>query len=820
MRDFVQNISQYAKNVNPNFIVIPQNGHDIIMDDYDPNDIPNQDYLQAIDGLGREDLFYGYESDNKHTAQSVTREIISFLDIYEKKGLKVLVTDYASTKSKMRNSYKQNAKKGYIPFVANRRELDNIPIFPPAPFNENDSDITTLADAKNFLYVLDPGNKNYFVNETNFLSSIGQTNYDLLIIDAFLDQKLILTSSQVAALKRKRNGSKRLVIAYMSMGEAETYRYYWQHEWLLKPPVWLKGANPDWPGNYLVEYWHPEWQSIIWGNDQSYLRKILDSGFDGVYLDIVDAYERFEEEEAILPLATVGEKIVARLIGKNIYVFNGIPKKWGQNLVYRVDAATADTRTMGALGGIPIVDAWTENGGIAIFNTATYHQPFTVSVKYDKDGVTIEAAGGNQIEVFEHQGDYYEAIREFALRMQAKGLSVKSAPAWAFNAIWETYGFEEDYNVETIMERLPLLKDLGIRTITIDAGWYGKNRGEEIDFRTGDFKVNPDIIGSEETWTDLIHDLHDEGFRVRVWWAPGVAEEDTNLWNEHPNWFTKEVVSSTGDTSDIYLDPSRSEVQIWNTNLVKRFLSYGVDGFKQDDIYNYISSKPQDQHDYADLINGNLEIAQSIKNDFVINTCNCGVAQNFFQMSGQNQLITADPVGSQQFRRRAKYLHALNVNNAAILGDHIELTAGDVGPDDLDQPGFYDQVDFASVVPLGMVLETKFRQDPGQHYRKWFKIYNRYRFHQMEWINIPLRHNQLETYLMKDGDDLYYSFFKENAPFSGKVQLTHLTPDLRYRVYELLTDHILEEFVAISETYKLDVNFVQSLVLVVKPSAD
>ena len=65
MRDFVQNISQYAKSVNPNFIVIPQNGHDIIMDDYDPNDTPNQDYLQAIDGLGREDLFYGYERDNK-----------------------------------------------------------------------------------------------------------------------------------------------------------------------------------------------------------------------------------------------------------------------------------------------------------------------------------------------------------------------------------------------------------------------------------------------------------------------------------------------------------------------------------------------------------------------------------------------------------------------------------------------------------------------------------------------------------------------------------------------------------------------------------
>ena len=31
-------------------------------------------------------------------------------------------------------------------------------------------------------------------------------------------------------------------------------------------PVWLDVENPDWQGNYKVQYWHPEWQAIIFGS--------------------------------------------------------------------------------------------------------------------------------------------------------------------------------------------------------------------------------------------------------------------------------------------------------------------------------------------------------------------------------------------------------------------------------------------------------------------------------------------------------------------------------------------------------------------------
>jgi cysteinyl-tRNA synthetase len=86
-----------------------------------------------------------------------------------------------------------------------------------------------------------------------------------------------------------------LVLAYCSIGEAEDYRYYWLSEWDSNPPDWLEQENPKWPGNFLVKYWEQEWQNIIYGNENSYVKKILDAGFSGIYLDIIDAFEYFEE---------------------------------------------------------------------------------------------------------------------------------------------------------------------------------------------------------------------------------------------------------------------------------------------------------------------------------------------------------------------------------------------------------------------------------------------------------------------------------------------------------------------------------------------
>ncbi len=128
---------------------------------------------------------------------------------------------------------------------------------------------------------------------------LAEAPYDVLVID-YLSYKedAPLTAAEVQAMQRVPDGRRRIVLAYMSIGEAETYRYYWEWKWggswlgsvlsLIYAPAWLGGENAEWGGNYAVRYWEDGWQRIILGNG-GYLDRIVAAGFDGVYLDKVDA---------------------------------------------------------------------------------------------------------------------------------------------------------------------------------------------------------------------------------------------------------------------------------------------------------------------------------------------------------------------------------------------------------------------------------------------------------------------------------------------------------------------------------------------------
>lgn len=104
------------------------------------------------------------------------------------------------------------------------------------------------------------------------------------------------TPGEIARIRSgKRN---RKILAYLSIGEAEAYRSYWHQSWDrdrdgnpdAEAPDFLEKQNEDWSGNYKVHYWDKKWQDIILKR----LDQLLQRGFDGVYLDIVDAFEYYE----------------------------------------------------------------------------------------------------------------------------------------------------------------------------------------------------------------------------------------------------------------------------------------------------------------------------------------------------------------------------------------------------------------------------------------------------------------------------------------------------------------------------------------------
>lgn len=294
MRKFVIEISAAAKAVDPDFIIIPQNGAPLVTVSRGKDGVLDEGYLAAIDGQGQEDLFYGYDKDDKATPTDANANMLYYLDLMEANGVEVLATDYCKTQAFVLNSYAQNEAKNYISFAATERNLTNIPDYTVNVHNENTEEIENLSQAKNFLYLINPTEE--FGDKQSFINALKETNHDLLILDRDFNDE-VYTALEIEGLKWKNNGARRLVLCYMSIGEAEDYRSYWEKEWgkFKTSPDWLYRENKKWRGNYKVFYWMESWKNIIYGSDNSYLNSLLNLGYDGTYLDIIDAYEYYEE---------------------------------------------------------------------------------------------------------------------------------------------------------------------------------------------------------------------------------------------------------------------------------------------------------------------------------------------------------------------------------------------------------------------------------------------------------------------------------------------------------------------------------------------
>lgn len=210
MRAFVQEISQYAKSIDPEFLIVPQNGQELFTVDGEPDGLLSSTYLEAIDGTGREDLFYGYSGDDIPTPPSENIWMTAFLDTGENAGVEALVTDYCSTQSYIDDSYFQNETRGYISFAADHRELDNIPAYPAEPYNQNNEDISRLQDAQNFLYLINP---EQFSDVQAFMNELQSANFDILIIDLFFGDTQ-LPFSDITSLETKISGGDRQALIF------------------------------------------------------------------------------------------------------------------------------------------------------------------------------------------------------------------------------------------------------------------------------------------------------------------------------------------------------------------------------------------------------------------------------------------------------------------------------------------------------------------------------------------------------------------------------------------------------------------------------
>jgi cysteinyl-tRNA synthetase len=172
------------------------------------------------------------------------------------------------------------------------------------------------------------------------VAEAARSPFDLLVVDEQFDgdSGLERRAEHLKALKIKPDGGRRLVLAHVSIGQAETQRPYWQRGWTVpvrvdplitgaarqehsgagahqvrgndvslaaapplgeptaSAPAWLGPEDPLRRGSYAVRYWHPEWQGLLLGRPDSAVDRAIAAGFDGVHLRAADAYLRWSGE--------------------------------------------------------------------------------------------------------------------------------------------------------------------------------------------------------------------------------------------------------------------------------------------------------------------------------------------------------------------------------------------------------------------------------------------------------------------------------------------------------------------------------------------
>lgn len=156
------------------------------------------------------------------------------------------------------------------------------------------------------------------VSESSAVDKLASSRYDMLVLeptrtdwssdDRYFDTKSMV--SQIRDSKASDGVHRKLIIAYIDIGEAENWRWYWtwSEEWLQgepRPADWpdyILAHDPDgWEGCFPVAYWDAEWKDIViygknqdsspYGDYNSIIDEVIKDGFDGVYLDWVEGFE-------------------------------------------------------------------------------------------------------------------------------------------------------------------------------------------------------------------------------------------------------------------------------------------------------------------------------------------------------------------------------------------------------------------------------------------------------------------------------------------------------------------------------------------------
>jgi len=114
MENFVKYLSNYAKSKRPGFKIIANNAQDLVFKENSTT--LNTEYLNAIDGLARESMFFA--NGRRRTDTQINYDL-QYLNAFKNNGKMVFTIDYPSTVTDIQWDINKSAAAGFIPFCGN-----------------------------------------------------------------------------------------------------------------------------------------------------------------------------------------------------------------------------------------------------------------------------------------------------------------------------------------------------------------------------------------------------------------------------------------------------------------------------------------------------------------------------------------------------------------------------------------------------------------------------------------------------------------------------------------------------------------------------
>jgi alpha-galactosidase len=546
-----------------------------------------------------------------------------------------------------------------------------------------------------------------------------------------------------------------------------------------------------------------------------------------------------------------------------MWSFHGASYDWGKDDVVKLTKKFSQPNVMGEMvkggygGGIPVVAFWTRQVGEAIGHVETLPIPSSIPARVDPDGRVNSAVEFPANVVLKpgdkystprsflsvYAGDFYEPLRIWSSVLQKEGWELPKVSGEAYNVSWCGWGYEFNVTPKQMLGTVPKLKELGIKWATLDDRWFDTY---------GDWNPRKETFPGDSI-KKMNDDFHKEGMLSQLWWLPLGVEDGEGKWEshkyivskvakEHPDWL---ILDKNGKHARITRNlaamcPAVPEVRAYHKMLTEKFIrEWGFDGSKLDNIYSmpacynpaHHHKSPQDSvNAMADVYKEIYQTSRAIKPQSVTQICPCGTPPSLAWLPYMDQAVTADPVGAVQVRRRIKMYKALLGPDAAVYGDHVELSMMDRTGKNWVEHGD----DFASTIGTGGVVGTKFVwPDPGpkykavnltpekdQHWKKWIGVYNEKMLSKGEFEDLYVYgYDSPEAYAIAKDGKMYYAFFAPTgAEWKGEVELRGLKPGL-YRISDYSTNKDMGSAnVGAEGTAKVPASFRDHLLLEVAPN--